>query len=86
MFDLKDMFKNSLSTVDKVLMISHSKRDYKVINNLSAQVKKSVSFDQTVKIDSNGAFLTFNFQNFDTKFGQFCVLAQGKIKDAAIKP
>ena len=77
-FDLKEMFKSQLSSVDRILMITHPKRDYKVVPDLSKQPSQMVSFHQNLKIDSNTALLTYSFKNLQRIDGRICVLAQGK--------
>ena len=62
--NLKDFFKSQLSTVDKVLLVSTPKREFKVIEDLSKQVNKTVAFEQIVSIDANNAYLNFTFKNF----------------------
>ena len=75
--DLKTFFASQLSTIDRVLMVTHPKREYKLIPDLSKQSNKTVAFEQTFKIDSNSSELNYRFKNFQRIDGRICILAQG---------
>ena len=76
--DAKKMFASQLKTVDKILFVTHTKRDYQIVDNLSQQKNRTVMFDQEIDIDATKAKIKMNFKNMKKIVGRICVLAQGQ--------
>ena len=77
-FDINKMFSSQLKSVDKLLFITHTKRDYQIIDNISQQKNSTVVFDQDIELDATKAKIKMTFQNMKKADGRICVIAQGQ--------
>ena len=76
--DAKKIFASQLKTVDKILFVTLTKRDYQIVDNLSQQKNSTFMFDQEIEIDATKAVIKMNFKNMKKINGRICVLAQGQ--------
>ena len=71
------LFAAQLSTIDRILLVSHPKRSFKVVPGLSTRVSKTVSFKQIISVNPGNAVVSYTFANIERINGQICILAQG---------
>lgn len=75
---MKQLFGADLSTIDKIHLVAHEQREYTVVENLSQQLSKSVSFETTIKNDDMGATVEIAYKNIRLAEGKMCIFASGK--------